>query len=100
LVDTLATPAKVVTRTSARVAAIVGIGWPFIYPILELRGWTWTDQVQQQLPILKFIFDGLGTAAGTLVLMATFLIIAAIFYRLTRPLACEDVLPVVAVPRS
>ncbi|MEM1296406.1 MAG: serine/threonine-protein kinase, partial [Verrucomicrobiota bacterium] len=56
LVDTLATPAKVVTRTSARAAAIVGIGWPFIYPILELRGWTWTDQVEQQFPILKLIF--------------------------------------------
>lgn len=100
LVDTLATPAKVVTRTSARAAAIVGIGWPFIYPILELRGWTWTDQVEQQFPILKLIFDGMGTAAGTIALMAGFLIIAAIFYRITRPLACEDVLPVVAVPKS
>ncbi len=100
LVDTLATPTKVVNRTSARVAAIAGIGWPFIYPILELRGWTWTEQVQQQFPILKLIVDGLGTASGTLALMASFLIIAVIFYRITRPLACEDVLPVVVVPRS
>ncbi|MEM0970016.1 MAG: hypothetical protein AAGJ31_11735, partial [Verrucomicrobiota bacterium] len=99
LVDTLSTPSRVVSRTSAKVTAMVGMGWPLIYPILEQRGWSWSEQVRQDFPLLRTVVDLLGTGLGTVILMGIILVVAAILFRLSRPLPCEDVLPVVVMPK-
>jgi hypothetical protein len=100
LVQTLATPSRVVKRTLARVFAWAGVGWPAASSVLEAYDWTLTAQIRQHFPLLVPFFRFLGTVPGVLLLMAGLFGLAGLFYWLARPVEGGDGLPVTVAPAA
>jgi hypothetical protein len=100
LVQTLATPCRVVQRTLARVFAWAGVGWPVLSSVLEAYDWTLTAQIKQKFPLLAPLVHFLGGLPGVILLTVVLFGLAGLFYWLSRPVEGGDNLPVVVTPTA
>jgi hypothetical protein len=94
LVQTLATPSRVVQRTLARVFAWAAVGWPVASSVLEAYDWTLTAQIRQHFPVAGPLFHFLASVPGVVLLMVVLLGLAGLFYWLARPVEGGDDLAV------
>lgn len=90
IVETLPTPARVVTRTMAKVLALLGLASPIVSKGLHLAGWDPDDLLRRSLPYLGDMLSGMGLMRAGLLLTCLLLAGAAGYYYVTRPLLSEE----------
>lgn len=90
VVETLPTPTKVVTRTTAKVLATLGLISPIAGKVLHIGGWNPDEILRQSLPYAADIVQRLGLVSTGLLLTAVFLAAAFGYYYITRPILSED----------
>jgi serine/threonine protein kinase len=90
VVETLATPTKVVTRTLAKVLAVVGLGAPVVSKVLTLGGWDSDNVLRRSLPYAADLVAGMGPMRLGLSVAAALLAAALGYYYVTRPLLSEE----------
>lgn len=90
VVETLATPAKVVKRTLAKALAVLGLVSPLANKVLHLAGWNPEDLLKESLPYVAEVLAGMNPLRTGLY-FAVLLFVAALFYfYVTRPLLSES----------
>jgi hypothetical protein len=90
VVETLATPARVVTRTAAKLLAILGITSGLVSKALSVAGWSTDDLLRRWLPYVADFAINLGLMQSGLLLTALLLAAAAGYFYVTRPLLSEQ----------
>jgi hypothetical protein len=93
IVETLATPARVVTRTTAKVLAAFGLAFPIISKGLTVAGWDPDNLLRQSVPYAADMVNRLGLMQTGLMLTALLLAGAAGYFYITRPLLSEEAEP-------
>ncbi len=89
VVETLATPAKVVTRTAAKVLAALGLVTPVVSKALDVAPWNLGDLLRQSLPYAADLLAGMGPLRTGLCLAGILLMAALGYFYVTRPLLSE-----------
>jgi serine/threonine protein kinase len=90
VVETLATPSQVVTRTTAKVFAILGLATPVVSKILELAGWDPDELLRRMAPYLAEVVTGMGLMRSGLFLTSLLLAAAVGYFYITRPLLSDE----------
>lgn len=90
IVETLPTPTKVVTRTTAKVLATFGLISPIAGKALHIAGWNPDQILRQSLPYAADLVQRMGLVSTGLILTSVFLAAAFGYYYVTRPLLSED----------
>lgn len=90
VVETLSTPARVVTRTAAKVLALLGLASPVVSKGLHLAGWDPDDLLRQALPYVGDALAGMGMMRVGLLATCLLLVAAGGYYYVTRPLLSEE----------
>jgi hypothetical protein len=93
VVETLATPAKVVTRTAAKMLALLGLASPMMSKGLNLAGWNPEEMLRDFVPYAADLVGSMGLMRTGLLLTALLLAGAAGYYYITRPLLSEEAEP-------
>jgi hypothetical protein len=89
VVETLATPSKVVTRTTAKVLATLGLVTPVASKTLSVAGWDPDELLRESLPYVADWVDRVGFVQSGLLLTGGLLLAAVAYYYFTRPLMSE-----------
>jgi hypothetical protein len=90
VVETLATPAKVVTRTGAKVLTALGLLVPVLGKALTLAGWNPDDLLRRTVPYAADLMAGMGPVRSGLCLAGILLAAALGYFYVTRPLLSEE----------
>lgn len=90
VVETLATPASVVTRTGAKVLGMLGLASPIASKALHLAGWDPDEMLERFMPYVSDLLGGLGLMRASLLLMTLLLAGAAGYFYVTRPLLSDE----------
>jgi hypothetical protein len=93
VVETLETPAEVVTRTTAKVLAVLGVIAPIVSNGLSVLGYAPADLLRQSLPYAADLVAALGPAATGATLAGILLTAAVFHFYVTRPLLSEEAEP-------
>lgn len=93
VVETLATPARVVTRTAAKVLAVFGLAFPVVSKGLNLAGWDPDNLLRRSVPYVADLVSSMGLMRTGLLLTAILLAGAAGYFYITRPLLSEEAEP-------
>jgi hypothetical protein len=90
VVETLATPARVVTRTAAKALAVLGLASPVVSKGLSLAGWDPDEMLRRSMPYLADAVAGMGLMRTGLLITAVLLAGAAGYFYITRPLLSDE----------
>jgi serine/threonine protein kinase len=90
VVETLATPAHVVTRTLAKVLAVLGLASPIASKALDAAGWNPVALLRRSLPYAADLLARLGPAGSGLCVAGLLLAAALGYFYVTRPLLSEE----------
>jgi hypothetical protein len=90
VVETLATPAKVVTRTAAKVLAAMGLVVPIASKALDYSSWNPHDLLRRSVPYAADLLATLGPIRTGLCLAGILLAAALGYFYVTRPLLSEE----------
>jgi hypothetical protein len=90
VVETLPTPARVVTRTAAKVLAVIGLVSPLVSKAMSLAGWDPEEILRGFVPYLADGIVALGPLRSGVLLAAILLGTAAAYFYITRPLLSEE----------
>jgi hypothetical protein len=100
VVETLATPAQVVTRTWAKVLAACGLVSPLANKALTIAGWNPDKLLRQSLPHVARLLTELGPVRSGLCLASVLLSAALFYFYVTRPLLSDEPEPGLLSPRG
>jgi serine/threonine-protein kinase len=95
VVETLATPAKVVTRTAAKVLATLGLVSPLASIVLDAAGWNLAALLQRAVPYATGVVADLGPLPSGACVAGILLTAALGYFYVTRPLLSEEPEPAV-----
>jgi serine/threonine protein kinase len=90
VVESLATPAKVVTRTAAKVLAVLGLVTPLLGTALDVAGWNATELLRRSLPYAGDLLSSLGPLRSGACLAGILLAAALGYFYVTRPLLSDE----------
>jgi hypothetical protein len=90
VVETLSTPSKVVTRTTAKVLATMGVVSPIAGKALDVAGWNPDRLLRQSVPLVGDYIARLGLVQSGLLLTGGLMIAAVAYFYVTRPLLSEE----------
>jgi len=93
VVETLSTPAKVVTRTAAKMLAALGVAAPLLGKVMDVAGWNPQGLVRRTLPYAGDLLASLGPIRAGLCLAGILLAAAVGYFYVTRPLLSEEAEP-------
>ena len=90
VVETLATPTKVVTRTFAKLLAVAGIASPVLSKAMSVAGWNSDAGLRRSIPYAANLLGSLGPMRSSLCLAGFLIAAAATYFYVTRPLLSDD----------
>jgi hypothetical protein len=93
IVESLETPSKVVTRTSAKAFATMGLISPIAGKALHLAGWDPDELLRKSVPYVADVVGRWGLFQTGLLLTTGFMIAAVGCYYVTRPLLSDEAEP-------
>jgi hypothetical protein len=90
VVETLATPAQVVTRTAAKMCAALGLVSPVVSKAVHLAGWNPDAIVRRSIPYAGRLLAGMSATRFGLLAAGALMLAALFYYYVTRPLLSDE----------